>query len=389
MIYLDHNSTTPLDPRVLESMLPWLGGKWGNASSRDHGFGWDARDAVEEARIQIAGFINAKQNEIIFTGGATESLTLALHGLFPRRTSNTRTLPWGILTSRVEHDAVLAACAALEASDIPVGHLPVDGFGRIGLGELDSTLSAVPARVVCLMAANNETGTLFPIRECAALAHEQNALFLTDATQALGKIPLDAERDGFDLAAFSAHKICGPMGVGALYIRGGPETIALEPLIPGGGQERGLRGGTLNVPAIVGFGEACRLAALETAGETRRLRELRDRLERELSIRITGLRVNGDPVNRLANTSNLCFPGIDARSLIRDMNEIAASTRSACSSGTIGPSHVLKAMGLSDEDAYASVRFSLGHSTTSDEIDRTIEIAAASCLRIRAQAPSS
>jgi cysteine desulfurase len=273
MIYLDHNSTSSLDPRVLEKMLPFLKDDWGNASSRDHAYGWDARDAVEEARIQVASLINAKQNEIIFTSGATESLTLALHGLFPRRASvPAKANPWGVLTSRVEHDAVLAACEALATAGIPVRPLPVDGSGRIGLGELDCALQSAPARVVCLMAANNETGTLFPIRQCAALAHGRNALFLTDATQALGRIPLDAERDGFDLAAFSSHKIHGPKGAGALYIRGGTDAIPLEPLIPGGGQERGLRGGTLNVPAIVGFGEACRLAGLEMAEETHRIR---------------------------------------------------------------------------------------------------------------------
>ena len=391
MIYLDHNSTSPLDERVLEKMLPFLKDDWGNASSREHAYGWDARDAVEEARIQVAGLINAKQNEILFTSGATESLTLALQGLFPRRASGAgvRVNPWGIITSRVEHDAVLAACAILEASDIPVRRLPVDGLGRIDLGEFDSTLCSVPARVVCLMAANNETGTLFPIRKCAALAHGQNALFLTDATQALGRIPLDAERDGFDLAAFSSHKTNGPKGAGALYVRGGVESIPLEPLIPGGGQERGLRGGTLNVPAIVGFGEACRLAGLEMPGETRRVRELRDHLERELMERLPAIRMNGDPADRLPNTSNLRFPGVDARTLIRDMNEVAVSTRSACSRGFPGPSHVLKAMGLSDEDAYASIRFSLGRSTTREEIDRAIGIAVASYLRLRPDAPAA
>jgi cysteine desulfurase len=392
MIYLDHNSTSPLDERALAKMLPFLKEHFGNASSRDHAYGWDARGAVEEARFELASLLNAGPHEIFFTSGATESLALALFGLFPAASANQSSvallpshsgLPTpGIITSAVEHEAVLSPCRALQARGVPVEYLPVDAQGRLGTGALRSAMESRRPKLVCLMAANNETGTLFPIRECAAMAHAHEALFLTDAAQALGKIPLDAANDGFDLAAFSAHKINGPKGIGALYLRGGREAIPLEPMFPGGSQEGGLRGGTLNVPAIVGFGEACRLARMEMDEVTARVRALRDRLESSLMERIPGLRVNGDPENRLANTSNLIFPGVDARAFIRDMHEVAVSTRSACSSGSAEASHVLKAMGLDDKDAFASVRFSLGRATTEAEIDRAALIATASWVKL-------
>lgn len=365
-------------------MLPYFGEKWGNPSSREHVFGWDAAEAVEEARFEVAGLINAKPNEIVFTGSATESLFLALQGYF-------RSAPYsrGIVASTAEHDAVLAACRDLEGMGASVGYLAVDGLCRIAAENLESTLAASGAGLACLIAANNETGTLLPIRECAASAHSHGALLLIDAAQALGKTPLDADADGFDMAAFSAHKIHGPKGIGALYLKGGPEAAALRPPMPGGGQESGMRGGTPNVPAIVGFGEACRLAKAEMEEESQRLWFLRDRLEASLADSVPGIRVNGDPVNRLPQTSNLLFPGVDARTLVRDMHQVAVSTRSACSSGANGPSHVLKAMGLSDEDAFASVRFSLGRLTTEEEIDRAAAIAAASYRRLRRDLPES
>ncbi len=414
MIYLDHNATSPLDPRVLAKMLPFLTDKWGNASSRDHAYGWDARDAVEEARAEVAELIHAGPREIFFTSGATESLALALHGFFPpvpsvsapffaaipsppspSASSSRRFHNTGLLLSAVEHEAVLAPYRRLQAQSVPTAILPVDSSGNIDLARLDAVLRAHPYAVVCLMAANNETGTLFPIRAAAAIAHAHGALLLTDAAQALGRIPLDARADGFDLAAFSAHKLHGPQGIGALFVRGGRDEIALQPLVSGGGQEGGLRGGTLNVPAIVGFGEACRLARAEgagsagPAGETSRLLGLRDSLEAALIARCPEIRVNGDRDNRLANTANLCFPGIDARALIRDMHQVAASTRSACSSGSSQASHVLKAMGLSDDHAFASVRFSLGRFATAEEVARTVEIAAESYRKLRANASSS
>lgn len=388
MIYLDNNSTTPLDPRVLARMLPFFEGKWGNASSREHAFGWDAREAVEDARSEVAALLNARQNEIFFTSGATESIHLALHGLFPNVTQDHRaptsaSTAGGILTSRVEHEAVLSTCAQLNKRGVPVSFLEVDPTGQLDLTALASACASHRPKVLALLAANNETGVLFPARECAALAHEHGALFFIDAAQALGKVPLDSQVDGFDLAAFSAHKLNGPKGIGALFVRGGREAIPLEPQITGGGQEGGMRGGTLNVPGIVGFGEACRLARLESAEEIPRILVLRNRLESALISRFPEIRINGDREHRLATTSNLRFPGIDARILIRDMHDVAVSTRAACSSGSSEPSHVLKAMRMRDEDAFASVRFSLGRFTTEAEIDQAIEKTEASYRKLR------
>jgi cysteine desulfurase len=428
MIYLDHNSTTPLDPRVLDAMLPYLKGKWGNAASREHAFGWDARDAVEDARGQVAALLNAKPNEIVFTSGATESIHIALYGLFLGPPSpgapashasptspgfdSSRPAPaspdrsgilaspadcLGILASAVEHEAVLAACGHLARRGTRVEMLGVDAEGRIDPAAIATALSARPARLICLMAANNETGVLTPLRACADLAHAQGGLLFTDAAQALGKIPLDAERDGFDFAGVSAHKLNGPKGIGALYVRNGGNGAdvgsggnggnggtdsSLYPLLAAGGQEGGLRGGTANVPAIVGFGEACRLAGMEMEARMEALRALRDRLETRIRERVPGARVNGGGADRLGNTANMVFPGVDARILIRDMHDVAVSTRSACSSGASGPSHVLKAMGLADADAYASVRFSLGADTTLHDIEYAADKAAASYRKL-------
>lgn len=370
MIYLDHNAATPVDPRVLEAMLPWLRDKWGNASSRDHAYGWDAQEAVDEARFQVAGLLGAGQHEIIFTSGATESVIIALHGLFTTHAAGSK----GLIASAVEHEAVLGTCRTLAKRGFPVRLAGVDAKGRLDLPALESMLAHGGADLVCAMAANNETGTVFPLRACADLAHAHGALLFTDAAQALGRLPLDSAADGFDLAAFSAHKLGGPKGAGALYVRGGSEALALEPLA-GGGREGGIRAGTLDVPAIVGFGEACRLAAAESAGEMARLRVLRDRLESGLMARFPGIRVNGDGQARLANTANLVFPGADARAFIRAMNDIAVSTRSACSSGSPDASHVLTAMGLDDRDAFASVRFSLGRITTEADIEAALRLA--------------
>lgn len=400
MIYLDHNATSPLDPRVLERMLPYLRERWGNASSRDHAFGWDARDAVEEARFRVAELIHAQPREIFFTSGASESLATALFGLFPwgnpegtppgpsGRADSFSAAPApvrtpeasaGIAATAVEHEAVLAPCRRLEARGVPFRLLPVDAGGNLDLAALAA--ADEKPKAICIQAANNETGVLFPIRRAAALAHARGAMLIVDAAQALGRFPLDAREDGFDLAAFSAHKLYGPQGVGALYVRGGLERTPLEALIPGGGQEGGLRGGTLNVAAIVGFGEACRLAGLEMAGETARLLPLRDRLEGGLMAAFPQIRINGAG-DRLPNTSNLVFPGADARLLIRDMHDVAVSTRSACASGSGEASHVLRAMGLSEEGALASIRFSLGRGNTEAEIDTVIEKASASYRKL-------
>ena len=373
MIYLDHNATTPVDPRVLEAMLPWLRDNFGNAASRDHSLGWDASAAVEEARGHVASLLNAGHHEIFFTSGATESAALVLHGMFPSADGR------GIVASAVEHQAVLGACRSVARRGTRLRLVDVDAEGNLDRDALASLLREEPPALVCAMAANNETGVLFPLRACAEQAHAAGALLFADSAQALGKTPLDAASDGFDFAAFSAHKLYGPKGVGGLYIRGGREAARLEPL-SGGGQEGGQRAGTLNVAGIVGFGEACRLAAAESAEETARLRTLRDRLEAGLRERIPKIRSNGGGADRLANTANLAFPGCEAHALLRSMPNVAASTRSACSSGETGPSHVLTAMGLSEDLAFASIRFSLGRGTTEADIDAVTGTVAAAYL---------
>jgi len=379
MIYFDHNATTPLDPRVLAAMLPWLQDKFGNPSSLDHAYGWDAADAVEDARTQVAESIGAKHNEIVFTSGATEALHLALFGLFPPERPSEAS---GLVLTAVEHDAVRSIARHLSRSGIPVDTIAVRPSGGLDMENFSARLIARRVRLACIMAANNETGVVFPLRACADRAHAHGALLLTDASQALGKIPLDAERDGFDAAVVSAHKLYGPKGTGALYLRGGAAALGLEPFGEGAGQEGGIRPGTLNVAGIVGFGEACRLARLGAVAEAARLRALRDRLEALLLDSIPGAAVNGVGEARLPNTSSLRFPGLDARVLLRQVPEIAASTRSACSSGASGPSHVLTAMGLEPSQAFATVRFSLGRSTTGEEVDRAAAIFAEAWRRM-------
>jgi cysteine desulfurase len=378
MVYLDHNATTPLDPRVLEAMLPWLRGKWGNASSRDHAFGWDARDAVEDARAQVAELLHAGQHEIVFTAGASEAAALCLHGV-----ANAGPGPASFIVSAVEHEAVRGAARAAALRGARVREIPVDREGRPDPAVLDALLSEPGADLVCVQAANNETGVLPPIGDLARAARSRGARFFADAAQAAGKIPLDLAALGIDFAAVSAHKLYGPKGIGALYVRGGAAAAAL-PSPWDGGQEGGLRSGTLDVPAIVGFGEACRLAAAEMAEDATRMARLRDRLEAALGSRFPQVRAHGADAMRLPNTSNLMFPGAEGRALIRDMHDVAASTRSACSSGSSEPSHVLTAMGVAASNAFASVRFSLGRATTEAEIDYAAAKAAEAYARILA-----
>jgi cysteine desulfurase len=288
------------------------------------------------------------------------------------------------MTSIIEHEAVLETCQQLEATmGIEVHYLPVDHSGHIDLAEWSGCMHRGGVKLASLMLANNEMGVINPVRDVVAIAHEAGALFFTDMTQAVGKIPVDVRADSVDLAAFSAHKMYGPKGVGALFIREREPAIELEPLIAGGGQERGLRSGTLNVAGIVGFGEACRIAHMELHEGATRICRLRDQLEQSLLTALPDIWINGDRVNRLPNTSNIMFAGVDARTLIRDMYSIAVATRSACSSGATAPSHVLKALGLSDEQAYASIRFSLGRFTTAEEIDTTIERVISSVRKLR------
>ena len=379
-VYLDYSATTPLDPRVFEKMRPWHTTAFGNPGSRDHRFGWDAAAAVEEARYHVAALINAVPSEIVFTSCATESINLAVKGWAFRRGGIRR----AIVTTPVEHEAVLESCRWLEAGGhVQATYLAVDAAGRLELREVERAVHASRAGLVSVMSANNEIGTCYDVAGLAAVAHAAGALFFSDATQAAGKIPLDVRAVEFDLLAFSAHKLCGPQGVGALFVRRGTAEASLTPLLSGGGQERGWRSGTLNVAGIVGFGEACRIAAAEMASEAQQLCLLRDQLESGILSALPGVTVNGGQVERLPHITNLCFHGIGARTLIRQMHDIAVATRSACATAHTGPSHVLKAIGLSDDDAYSSLRFSLGRFTTAEEIAYAVDKVVTTTIRLR------
>jgi cysteine desulfurase len=379
-VFIDYNSTTPVDERVVARMLPYFSERFGNSASRDHAFGWDAAEAVEEARGCVAELINAQPDEIIFTSGATEGISCALRGIMglkkPRR----------LVTCPTEHESVLETYRVLDLAGVTETRLvPVDRFGHVENDVLAKHIDVEKA-VVVLMFGNNEIGTIHPIRRFTEIAHLKGALFFSDIAQAVGKAAINVRVDGIDLAAFSAHKLYGPKGVGALFVRNGEPRFDLEPLIVGGSQERTLRSGTLNVPGIVGFGEACRIAKQEMKEEIARVRNLRDKLENVLLSELPDIWINGNKQDRLPNTSNIGFRGIEARTLIRDMHDIAVSTRSACSSGSAGPSHVLKAIGLTDDEAYSCIRFSLGRFTTDEEIDYAIEKVISSVARLRKHA---
>jgi cysteine desulfurase len=380
-IYLDHNATTPLDNRVGDRMRPFFRDRYGNAASRDHAFGWDAAEAVERARDEVAALINATSREIIFTSSATESINWALKGLAPAADRRAR-----VITCATEHASVLETCRQMgRLAHLRSTVLAVSSTGAIDLAALADAVRPGYAGLVAIMAANNEIGTIHPIRDIARIAHDAGALLFSDLTQAVGRLPVDIRADEIDVAAFSAHKLYGPKGVGALYVRGDRQ-IALEPLIAGGSEEKGMRAGTLNVPGIVGFGEACRLARIEMREEGARVRRMRDRLESTLAAELSRTWVNGDADNRLPNTTNIGFSGINARALIRDMHDIAVSTRSACASGDEGPSHVLLAIGLGADDAHSCLRFSLGRFNTESEITYAIDKVLQSARRLRANA---
>jgi cysteine desulfurase len=354
MIYLDHNATTPLDPRVLDAMLPYFKESFGNASSRHHALGCDAAKAVEAAREQVAAAIGADPREIVFTSGATESDNLAIKGV-PEKGRH-------LVTCVTEHRAVLEPAEHLESKGWKVTWLKVAKDGTLDLDKLAAAIGEKTA-LVSLMHANNETGVLHPIREIGALCRSRGVLFHTDATQSFGKEPIDVHADRVDLLSLNAHKIHGPKGVGALYVRRKEPRVRLEPLLHGGGHEKGLRSGTLNVPAVVGLGKAAELCRGES---WERVRALRDRLEAKL-----GMPVNGHPARRLATTSNLSFP-FDGEALMKAMPDVAVSSSSACTSALMQPSYVLGAMGADDAKIRGSVRFSLGRFTTEAEIDAAV-----------------
>ena len=364
-IYLDNNATTQLDPRVLEAMMPYFTETFGNAASRNHSFGWKAEEGVDWARNTIAKYIGADEKEIVFTSGSTESNNLAIKGVAEMYASKGN----HIITCTTEHKAVLDTCKALERKGSRVTYLTVNKEGFVNLDQLREAITDQTI-LVTIMHANNEIGVLQDIEAIGKICHEKGVLFHTDSTQSVGKVPFDVQRMNVDLASMSAHKIYGPKGVGALYVRRKNPRVTIIAQIDGGGHERNLRSGTLNVPGIVGFGMACELAAKNYWDESARQSVLRTRLEQGFT---TGkVSVNGNMKNRLPNTTNLCFRGMNAQSLLNHVPDIALATGSACSSALPEPSHVLLSMGLSNEDAYSSIRFSLGKYTTEEEIDNTI-----------------
>jgi len=366
-IYFDHNATTPVDPAVLAEMLPYLSAEYGNASSV-HSFGQSARGAVERARESVAALIGARPAEIVFTSGGTESDNAAICGIAGAASSDRR----HIITTAIEHAAVLHTCQALERHTVDVSYLPVSRDGVVDPGDVRGALRPETV-LISVMHANNELGTLQPIEEIGRIAAEAGVTFHTDAVQSAGKVPLDVAQLGVHLLSLSAHKLCGPKGVGALYVRKG---VRLEPLMHGGHSERDRRAGTENVPAIAGFGKAAELARARLAEQGARISALRDRLEQGLLQRVPGARVNGRSAPRTPNTCNMLFPGVESESLViaLDLQGLACSAGAACSSGATDPSHVLAAIGLSSAEARASVRFSLGCTNTDEEIARALEI---------------
>jgi len=361
--YIDYNATTPTDPRVLDAMLPFLKENFANPSST-HFFGQSINEKVKQAREQIADFINAESNELIFTSGATEAINIAIKGVAESYSSKGK----HIITVSTEHKAVLDTCKDLERKGFEVTYLPVQSNGLINLAELGKAIR-LDTILVSVMHVNNETGVIQPIKEIAKLAHEKGALFMTDATQAVGKIEIDVNDLGIDLLCFSGHKMYAPKGIGALYVR---NKTKLSPQIHGGGHEQGLRSGTLNVPGIIALAKACEIASEEMDLNKRNISELKDKLETEF-LKLPNTSLNGDSENRIFNTTNICFKGQDANVLIGRMKNIAVSNGSACSSAVVEPSHVLKAMGLSDDEAFASLRFSLGKYNTTEDIETLIQ----------------
>ena len=366
-IYLDHNSTTPVDPRVLDAMLPYFTGKFGNAASRSHAFGWEAEEAVEIAREQVARLLGAEPKEIVFTSGATEGDNLALKGVFEAYAAKGN----HIITVATEHKAVLDTCLHLERLGGEVTRLPVGSDGLIDLAGLEAAIRPTTV-LIAVMYANNEIGVLQPVGAISQIARQHGVLFFSDATQAAGKLPVDVNREGIDLLALSAHKFYGPKGIGALYVRRRNPRVRLSAQMDGGGHERGMRSGTLNVPAIVGLGKACELAALEMAAEAQRVAVLRDRLEDGL-LRIEGSIVNGGRIHRLPQTTNISFLHVDGEALLAGLGkDLALSSGSACTSASMEPSYVLKALGLEDDLAHSSLRLGLGRWTTKEEVEYAI-----------------
>jgi cysteine desulfurase len=381
-IYMDGHATTPVDPRVLEAMLPYFTAEFGNAASRTHPYGWRAGEAIAAARARVARLINADPKEIIFTSGATESNNLALFGA----AQALRYKGDHIIVGATEHPAVLDVVAALQERGSRVTTLAVDRFGRVDPEDLRRACTDRTV-LVSLMAANNEVGTLHPVAEIGRICKEREILFHTDAAQAVGKIPIDVQAMGIDLLSISGHKVYGPKGIGALYARRRNPRVVLEPLMYGGGHERGLRSGTLNVPGAVGLGMALEIARVEMAGEAERLRALRDRLYRGITERLEEVHLNGHPEERLPHNLNLSFAYVEGEALLIALDGVAVSSGSACTSEKRAPSHVLKAMGISDDLAQTSIRFGLGRFNTEAEVDEVSGRVAEAVLRLREISP--
>jgi cysteine desulfurase len=377
-IYLDYNSTTPCDPRVVAAMLPYFTEKFGNAASRSHAFGWEGEEAVAQAREQVAALIGAEPAEIVFTSGATEGDNLALKGVYELYASKGN----HIITVVTEHKAVLDSCHHIEKLGGEVTWLPVDAEGLIDLKELEAAIRPTTV-LIAVMYANNEIGVIQAIKAISAIARKHGILFFTDATQAVGKIPVDVNRDGIDLLTLSAHKIYGPKGIGALYVRRKDPRVRLTAQMDGGGHEKGMRSGTLNVPAIVGMGKACALCAAEMETDATRIARLRDRLEAGL-LRIEGAHVNGSRTHRLPQTTNISFSYVDGQALLAGLGkDVALSSGSACTSASMEPSYVLTALGLGDDLAHSSLRLGLGRWTTEEEVDYAIGRIADTVSRLR------
>jgi cysteine desulfurase len=377
-IYMDHNATTPLDPRVFEAMRPYFMDVFGNAASLGHSFGWEAEAAVDLARQQVAALLNAKPDAIVWTSGATEANNLAVKGVADRYADRGR----HVITQVTEHKAVLDTCHYLETHGFDVTYLGVDCLGRIDLDQLRDSIRD-DTILVSIMWANNEIGTIQEVRQIGAMCRERGVIFHTDATQAVAKVPIDVQADNVDLLSMSGHKMYGPKGCGCLFVRNKPQKIELTPVMHGGGHERGYRSGTLNVPGIVGVGAACEIAKNEMDTEIPRLRSLRDRLQAGIIGEVQGVVVNGYEPNRLPHMTNLAFEGVDHDELLGALRAVAVSSGSACTSASLEPSYVLSALGLPERLAFPSLRFALGRRNTSDEVEFVIDCLSHAVGRLR------